>query len=137
MIPADQRVTVAAWTDAGFAVATDVTAARDKAPIVMRLTKVTTVPGWVVGKDGRPAAFAEVECQVHRGEEATASLAEAIKLIEVTTDGDGTFQLPLFPGLHYSLRTVVTPAGDHFQSKSWTVGKDEPDELVLDLGKQR
>lgn len=137
MIPAEQKVIVAAWTDDGFALAKEVTVSRDSTPIVLRLEKVPTVPGWVIGADGKPGAFAEVECQVLRGDAATASLAEAIKLIEVTTDSDGTFQLPLFPGLHYSMRSVVTPAGDHFLRQSWTVGKDAPDELVLDLGKRR
>ena len=137
LIPADQRVTVAAWTDEGFAVAADVTAARDKTPIVMRLAKVSTVPGWVVGKDGMPVAFGEVECYVFAGDAATASLAEAIKLLEVPTNGDGMFLMPLFPGLQYSMRGVATPAGDHYLTKSWTVGKDEPEELVLDLRKAR
>ena len=137
MIPAGLPVTVAAWTGDGVALATGVTTARDKTPFVLQLAKVKTVPGWVVGTDGKPGAFAEVEWQVLRGDAATGSLAVAIKVIEVTTDADGTFQLPLFPGLHYSLRSVVTPAGDHFRDKSWTVGKDEPEELVLDLRKAR
>jgi hypothetical protein len=137
MIPADQQVIVAVWTSDGFALATGVTAPRDRAPLELRLEKVPTVPGWVVGKDGKPVAFAEVGCSVSAGEAATAPLAEAIKLIGVPTDGDGTFQMPLFPGLHYSLRSVATPAGDHFLEKSWTVGKDAPEELILDLGKQR
>ena len=137
MIPADQPVIVAAWTNEGFALAEGITAPADRAAIVMRLEKVPTVPGWVVGTNGKPASFAEVQCHVFAGDAATACLAEAIKLIEVTTDGDGTFQMPMFPGLRYSLRGVATPAGEHYLTKQWTVGKDTPEELILDLGKQR
>src|SRR5262245_26193400 len=137
MIPAKQRVTVAAWTDDGFALATGVITPRDRAPTVMRLAKVTTVPGWVVGKDGKPVAFAEVDCHVFAGDAATACLAEAIKLLEVPTNGDGMFLMPLFPGLQYSMRGVATPEGEHYLTKNWTVGKDEPEELLLDLGKAR
>ncbi len=137
MIPDRLPVTVAAWTGDGFALATGVTAPRDGAPLVLRLEKVPTVPGWVVGADGMPVAFAEVECQVLHGKPATAALAEAIKLIEVTTDRDGTFQMPMFPGLHYAMRGVATPAGDHYLNQSWTVGKDAPEELILDLRKAR
>jgi len=32
---------------------------------------------------------------------------------------------------------VVTPDDDNYLTRNWTVGKDEPDELLLDLGAAR
>ena len=138
LVPAGFPVTVVAWTEDGFAV-TKVTAVRDAPPTVLALEKVASLPGKVVGKDGKPVAFAVVQCYVsaNTGKSAAVALGVAVKLLEVPTDREGAFRLPLFPGLEYSVRGVVTPDDENYLTRSWTVGKDEPDELLLALGTVR
>ncbi|MCC7061890.1 MAG: hypothetical protein IT456_03740, partial [Planctomycetes bacterium] len=50
---------------------------------------------------------------------------------------DGTFTLPLYEGLRYDLAGIATPDDTHYLWRSWTVGRDEPERLDLDLGKPR
>ena len=135
LVPVGLPVSIAAWTDDGFAV-TRVTAARDAPPTVLKLEKAASLPGRVTGKVGKPVAFAVVQCHVF-GDGPAAILGAAVQLFEVPTDREGAFRLPLFSGLQYSMRGVATPDDDHYLTKSWTVGKDEPEELLLDLGAAR
>ncbi|HEX5053516.1 MAG TPA: hypothetical protein VFZ65_17185 [Planctomycetota bacterium] len=137
LVPPDVPLSVVAWTGDGFAVASDVRPAAGAEPTCLRLQAAPALPGTVVGKDGRPVRFAEVQCYAFAHGAGTQCLAAAIQMFEVPTDRDGAFHLPLFPGLQYSLRGVVLPDDEHYLTRTWTVGVDEPEQLEIDLGKAR
>lgn len=138
LAPTDLPLVAVAWTDDGCVVARIEPGARGDKPCVLQLAPVAAVAGVVTGKDGKPVAFARVAAWVSGGSGGDASaLGCALQRVAATTARDGSFRLPLYPGLHYMMRGVVTADAEHYLQQQWTVGKDEPTELPIDLAKPR
>lgn len=138
LTPNDVSFTVVAWTATGCTQQVVPAAPRREGGVLrLQLTAATSVPGVVVGKDGKPVAGAVVQAWVSGVTQSAESLASAIRGVTAGTAPDGTFRLPLYPGLRYSLRGVESPVGSRSFDRQWTVGRDAPAELLLDLAQAR
>jgi hypothetical protein len=135
LLPPGLPVLLVAWTEAGSAVVPVADDGDTDKPIVVCLAEAKSLPGKVIDKNGKPVPFARVEVYVSGGK--LAALGAGIGIVHATTARDGTFRLPLYAGGAYSLRGVTTPDDERYLRQQWTVGKNEPDELLLDLGKER
>jgi hypothetical protein len=136
LVPAGLAARVVAWAASGWAVV-PLTDGEADAPTVLRFAAATALPGRVVGADGAPVAFARVVSWTPTGRGDAGALAAAMGSVAATTARDGTFVLPIYEGVHYSLRGVTTADDEHYLDRSWIAGTDDPMELVLDLGKAR
>ncbi|MFT4513752.1 MAG: hypothetical protein ACI91B_002458 [Planctomycetota bacterium] len=133
LIPRDQKLTVVVWTDEAVGVAHDLVVRPDGAACEVLLGAVPTLPGRVVTADGKPVPFATAQCGTSGSNRTSRAIAAAVNLVQAATAADGTFRMPLYPDVHYSVRGVLTPARLHYLDGEWTVGVDVPEELFLEL----
>ncbi|MCC7063019.1 MAG: carboxypeptidase regulatory-like domain-containing protein [Planctomycetes bacterium] len=139
LVPGESEFTLVAWTDDGIAITRGFSIGREQAACSLELRPVRLLPGRVVDKDGHAVVGARVTSSLFadRGGEP-AELATGLGGSVLAESGaDGTFTLPLYEGLRYDLAGIATPDDTHYLWRSWTVGRDEPERLDLDLGKPR
>ncbi|MDO8348746.1 MAG: carboxypeptidase-like regulatory domain-containing protein [Planctomycetota bacterium] len=141
LLPRDQKLVLCCWSEHGWCHA-DVDTSTVTQPLRPRLQPCQRLSGRVVegmGK-GNPAAWAEVTFFTgNDSADPAGALANCLAHhVRVRTDAGGHFDLPLYPGLRYSLSAVATPDDTHYpKAPEFTVGKDAPDELVIDLSVRR
>ncbi len=139
LLPRHQRATLCCWADDGMAHAT-LDGAERAGPLQVRLEGVARLRGRVVNGAGKGVPWAEITYFVNSSRvDDTAALAACLDhRVRCRSAADGTFAMPLYPGLRYSLSAVATADDDHYpKATEFTVGVDEPQEVVLDLSHRR
>lgn len=135
LVPPDLPLHIVAWTDHGFAIARNVQAA-GKVELALTLQPIDSVGGEVRTANDTPVPNATVQYYVRTQTPELLPLARAIQTLKPRTDAAGQFSLPLFPGLEYSVRAVVTARGEHYlDSDDFLVGRDTPPSIELRLRK--
>ncbi len=139
LVPAASEFTLVAWTDDGVSITRGLTIDRELTTCSLELHPVRSLPCRVVGKDGHPVAGARVNCSIFadKGGEQAELVTGLGGAVATESGADGTFTLPLYERLRYQLGGIITPHETHYIWNSWTVGRDAPERLDLDLGKPR
>lgn len=130
MLPRDQMVQVCAWSPVGSQHLVLPTGAEH--PIAM--TACGTVHGEVAKRSGGAAAGVRVRAETQPARTEENFFARVVRPI-TTTDDDGRFAMPVYPGLHYRIRYADTPAGWHWfnQPASWSADAPPTEPLLLIL----
>jgi len=138
LVPREQELLVTAWSDDGWIVHPMPRADALVAPLRIQLQSVRQLPGLVEDAAGRPVPYAQVTYSViaDGGEMGFLTRSFGYHLVR-RTDAKGSFSVPLYPGARYSVSSVATPDDDHYvRQPEFTVGKDEPESLHLELTKR-
>ena len=132
--PPGEPVTIVAWDARGLARLVRFDAAH-ATTAGLELEPVPVISGTLTGADGDPAAGVGLRTHVYGStDDASFEIGAAIERIEVRTANDGTFALPLFPGLQYlGVRRMGDQSGPDLHP-GWTVGEDTPETLDLEIG---
>ncbi len=130
MLPQDQMVQICAWSPRGSQRLVLPTGAEH--PVAMNAC--VTVRGEVAKRSGGAAAGVRVRAETQPGRTEENFFARMVRPI-TTTDDDGRFSMPVYPGLHYRIRYAETPAGWHWftQPASWSADAPPTEPLLLIL----
>lgn len=139
LLPRDQKLVLSCWSEQGVGHA-EVATGAVKDVLRPQLEACERLHGKVIDGKGKPVAWAEVAFFVGNDSmEPAAALARCLAhRLRVRSDAEGRFDLPLYPGLRYSLSVVATPDDDHYPKvPDFTVGSNTPDQLTIDLSVTR